>query len=140
MKAFSLALALSLIPSLALGATTWTADATLPVHQGTAAKAVCTTGTEAAPTLVTDGLPLAGLRGFVVHAEAAGAMTAGGKLVAYLWNPVSARWNPSPDLDLVVQAVQFQSFAGFVVAAPNGRVAYAPSGVGQAVTLYVVAY
>jgi hypothetical protein len=119
-------------------ATTWTQDATVPSTQAAVAKAVCTTGTEAAPTLVTEGLDLWSLTGFVVHAEAAAAMTAGGLLKAYVWNPVTARWNPVPDLDLTVAALQYQAFAGFAVSSGIGRIAYVPSGVGQAVTLYIV--
>jgi hypothetical protein len=130
---------LVVLPSLALATTTWTVDATVPANQATVAKAVCTTGSESAPASATDGLDLWALRGFTVHAEAAGAMTAGGKLLAYSWNPVTARWNAIPDLDLTVAAVQYQSFAGFSVAADIGRVAYVPSGVGQAVNIYIVA-
>jgi hypothetical protein len=119
-------------------ATTWTQDATLSTYQAAVAKAVCTTGTEADPTLVTEGLDLWSLTGFAVHAEAAAAMTVDGLLKAYAWNPVSARWNPVPDLDLTVAALQYQAFPGFEVTSGIGRIAYVPSGVGQAVTLYLV--
>jgi hypothetical protein len=121
-------------------ATTWTQDATLSTYQAAVAKAVCTTGTEADPTLVTEGLDLWSLTGFAVHAEAAAAMTAGGLLKAYAWNPVTARWNPVSDgsLDLIVAAVQYQAFQGLEVTSGIGRIAYVPSGVGQAVTLYLV--
>jgi hypothetical protein len=129
---------LLLAPAPALAATTWTTDGTLPAYQAAVSKAVCTTGTESAPTLGTQGLDLWNLTGFAVHAEAAAAMTAGGKLLAYTWNPVTSRWNPAPDLDLVVSALQYQSFAGFQITAGIGRVAFVPSGVGQAVTIYVV--
>lgn len=130
-----LALVVALAAAPAFAATTWTADTTTPYRTS---KAVCTTGTEAAPSVATQGLPLNGLAGFTVHAEAAAAMTAGGVLQAYLWNPVTARWNRAPDLDLTVSAVQWQSFAGFQVAAGTGRIAYVPSGIGQAVNIYVI--
>jgi hypothetical protein len=100
-------------------------------------KAACTTGTEAAPTLATEGMSLDQVGGFVVHAQAAGAMTAGGKLKAYLWNVKAARWNPAPDLDLTVAALQFQGFVGFAVPSAQGRAAYLPSGVGVAVDVYI---
>jgi hypothetical protein len=102
-------------------------------------KAVCTTGTELAPTLVTEGMSLEGVSGFVVHAQAAGAMTAGGKLLCHLWNTKTLRWNPCPDLNLTVVAAQYQSFVGFAVPAPVGRVSYVPSGVGVAVDVYITA-
>jgi hypothetical protein len=131
---------LLLVPTLALGATTWTTDTTVPTNQATVAKAVCTTGTESAPTLVTEGLDLWALTGCTVNAEAAAAMTAGGKLLAYTWNPVTSRWNPVSDgsLDLTVSAVQYQAFSGLTVTADIGRIAWVPSGVGQAVTIYIV--
>jgi hypothetical protein len=64
-------------------------------------------------------------------------MTAGGKLKAHHWNSKSARWNPAPDLDLTVAALQYQGFVGFAVPSPQGRVAYVPSGVGVAVDIHI---
>ena len=134
---------LSLLLFLALAApssaaTTWTTDKTTFAPSGAVvAKAVCTTGSEAAPA-AGDGIALEWMAGCVVYAEAAAAMTAGAKLVAYAWNPVTSRWNPAPDLDLVVAALQYQTFPGLIVAADVARYAWVPSGVGQAVTLYVI--
>lgn len=132
---------LVLLPSFTFASTTWS---TTP----TGAKAVCTTGSESAPTLVTEGLRLdasnSGVRAvksFTVHAETAGTMTAGGVLQAYLWNPTgnsgNGQWNRAPDLDLTVSALASQAFPGFTVTSPVGRIAYVPSGVGLAVTIYI---
>jgi hypothetical protein len=134
------ALAVLVLASRTSGTTTWTTDTTVPTNQATVAKAVCTTGTESAPTLVTEGLDLWALTGCALHAEAAAAMTAGGKLLAYAWNPVTSRWNPISDgsLDVTVSAVQYEAFSGLTVTADIGRIAWVPSGVGQAVTIYIV--
>lgn len=127
-----------LVPTLAFGSTTWTTDTTLETFVARVVKAACTTGTESAPTLVSQGIDLLGLAGCAVHAEAAAAMTGGGKLLAYVWEPVVGRWNAAPDLDLVVSAIQYQAFAGITVPADVGRLAYVPSGVGQAVDIYLI--
>lgn len=119
--------------------TTFTQDSTFDAAFVRVGVATCTTGTEAAPTGTTAGIDLTGSKGFVVYAEAAAAMTAGGKLVAYLYNPVTARWTPAPDLDLTVAAIQYQAFAGFTTTSDFARIAYVPSGVGQAVTVYIMA-
>lgn len=117
----------------AQAATTWSS-----ASSGRTVIATCTTGTESAPTLATQGIELANVSGFAVHAETAGTMTAGGVLLAYLYNPQSSVWNRAPDLDLTVQALADQSFAGFQVTSYAGRLAYVPSGVGVAVTIYIV--
>lgn len=117
------------------------AQATTTWSNGSSARvsiATCTTGTESAPTLATQGLELANVSGFSVVAETAGTMTAGGVLQAYLYNPESSSWSRSPDLDLVVQALAKQAFSGFQVTSYAGRLAYVPSGVGVAVTIYIV--
>jgi hypothetical protein len=102
--------------------------------------ATCTTGTESAPSGTSSilGLELTGLEGFTVYAEAGGAMTAGGFLQAYLQNPASGNWVRAPDLDLTAQALSSQAFAGFTVNGGSGRIAYVPSGIGLAVTIYIV--
>lgn len=105
------------------------------------AVATCTTGTESAPSGTGDGLSLAGIHGFAVYVETgAGAMTAGGKLLAYLFNPETGTWDPVSDgtLDLTVSAVASQAFSGFAVYGGTGRIAYVPSGVGLAVHIYIV--
>lgn len=129
-----------LLAAPALGTTTWTKD---PTSQTPVSKLVASTGTETGdpPTLATDGLALSDLRGFTVHVEAAAAMTAGGLLLAYLWNPVTARWIRVADgsLDLTVAAIQYQSFGGFRIDGDGPvRIAYVPSGIGQASTIWIV--
>lgn len=97
----------------------------------------CTTGTETAPTLATQGLRLEGLAGLTVVATAATAMTAGGQLQAYLYVPAAASWVRAPDLDLTVQALTGQAFPGFTVSVPFGRIDYRPSGTGLATTISI---
>lgn len=121
----------------ASAATTYTQDTTLPENFVRVSKVVATTGTESAPAAATDGLNLYGITGFSVTIEAAGAMTAGGLLLAYVRHPVSGVWARAPDLDLVVSALTNQAFPGFVVTSDMGRVAFVPSGVGQGATIYV---
>jgi hypothetical protein len=138
MKKLAVALLLSLFALHASAATTWSNGAWLFGGPGSTVIATCSTGTESAPTLATQGISLANLAGFVVHAETAGTMTAGGLLKAYLYNAETGSWISAPDLDLTVQALAKQSFSGFTVTAPAGRIAYVPSGVGVAVTIYIV--
>ena len=109
-----------------------------------AVKATCTTGTEAAPSAATDGISLednGGLASIGVHAEAATAMTEGGFLRAYVYNPVgnvgAGQWNRAPDLDLRVRALGAQGFPGYSVPNRVGRLAYVPDGVGVAVVVYL---
>jgi hypothetical protein len=136
LSAALLALALA-VPSYATE--TWAKGA----RGAFSAVATCTTGTgtEAAPTTSTSaGLSLAGIHGFTVHIETSGTMTAGGKLLAYLFNPETGNWTPVSDgsLDLTVSAVASQSFSGFAVYGGGGRIAYVPSGVGVASHIYIV--
>jgi hypothetical protein len=116
--------------------TTWTV-----VQDAGYALAACTTGSEAAPTLVTQGLKLDGMRSITVSAEASVALTAASAgLKAYLWNPISAQWNRAPDLDLTTVNVTDQSWAAFSVsgALKGSRVAWVPDGAGQAVSIYIM--
>jgi hypothetical protein len=133
MKKLFAVLLVALFALQALATTTWSNGSSARVSIAT-----CSTGSESAPTLATQGLELANVSGFTVHAETAGTMTAGGVLQAYLYNPESSSWIRSPDLDLVVQALAKQSFAGFQVTSYAGRLAFVPSGVGVAVTVYIV--
>ena len=119
-----------ILPRLALAACTYSgADGASTVV------ATCTTGTESAPTLATEGLKLQNLTGIVAFASAASAMTAGGQLQAYVYNLASGSWVRAPDLDLTVQALTGQAWPGFVVTVPTGRIDYRPSGTGQATTI-----
>lgn len=100
--------------------------------------ATCTTTTEAAPTLVTEGLSLGGKKGMTVVVESSGTMTAGGTFQAYLWTPSAASgagaWVRAPDLDLTAQALAKQAWPGFVVSVAQGRIDYRPSGTGALTT------
>lgn len=105
----------------------------------------CTTGTESTLTASSsEGMGLDGtffgklVSGIAVHAETAGTMTAGGSLQAYLQNPATGAWNRAPDLDLTTQALARQAWLGLKVVSSKGRIAYLPSGVGLAVTIYLV--
>lgn len=126
----------------AFAATTWSADTSQDSTLVTVSKAVCTTGSESAPAdgvgSPAVGLALFGVEGFSVYAEAAAAMTSGGTLQAYLYNPITTKWARAPDLDLVVSNLQYQAFPGFTVVADWARIAFVPVGVGQAVTVYVM--
>lgn len=136
-KTICAALALLAISSPASAATTWADLAALP-SWSRGVSATCTTGTESAPAAATDGIALNGFAGFSVTIETGGTMTAGGQLLAYMRNASSGNWVRAPDLDLVVQALANQSFGGFTVTADVGRVAYVPSGVGVASTIYII--
>lgn len=101
--------------------------------RGPRAQAICTTGTEANALSATDGLPLYGITGFTVYAKSGSAFTAGGRLLAYMRNPVDGVWSYVADgsMDLVLAAVTSQAFAGFIVVdGHHDRIAYLPSGAG----------
>jgi hypothetical protein len=126
---------------------TWTATGTR------SAKAVCTTGTESAPS---DGLtPVDGLgailsdaKGFYVTVEADSGQTlsGAGSLLCHLWNPISGVWARCPDMDFTVSIASKRGmgFLGAEVVSGRGRVAYVPSGVtfsSGGLTIYInVAY
>ena len=136
-----LALATVALAGTALATTTWTSKAGGDFPSATS---TTTTGTEAAPTLATEGFSLDGLAGFTVHLESVpngdgGVMNfSAGTLLGYLYNPVSGVWNRASELDLVVAAGgSTAAYTGFTVSNPNGRVAWVPSGVGVAVRVYI---
>jgi len=106
-----------------------------------AAKAACATGSEPAPLLATDGLSLGNLKGgFSVIVESDDGttnLTAGGKLLAYAYHPLTG-WVRVPDLDLTVKdATTARSWSGFQVVAPIGRIAFVPNGLGAATAVNV---
>lgn len=139
MKTLFAALLISLIPTLAQATTTWSNVGPAVSLGSPAVKAVCSTGTEAAPSGATAGLPLAGINGFAVHVESAAGNFTAGKLLAYVYNPVSGAWNRNPDLDLNVSGgITGQSFLGFNVNASLGRIAYVPSGLAVAVNVFLL--
>jgi hypothetical protein len=99
-------------------------------------RAVCSTGTEAATVLdAASGLDLFGITGFVVHVEAAVAMTAG-KLFAYIYNQLSGKWNRAESLDVTVGAYTAAAALSPVNPLPTfsrgTRIAYLPNGLAQA--------
>lgn len=124
-KLIAALLALAL-PLLASASCTWTS-----IDQYSA-KVVCTTGTEAAPTLVTAGVAL-NMVAFTLTAEADSGQTlsGAGTWQAYLWIESAGGWARAPDLDVTVgvTTLRRQAWAGFTVAGRRGRIAYAPSGV-----------
>ena len=99
----------------------------------------CNTTTETGPTLSTDGQPV-GRTGVVsVFAKGSAAMTAGGKLEAYVYNADAAQWFRYPAADLTAVASTNQTWAPVDVSVPNGRVDFKPAGIGAiTTTVYVV--
>ena len=127
--------------SPALAGTTWTTP------KNNVSKLVCTTDTESAPTLVSEGLALSRVNKkplvtIEVHIETAGTLTVNTVVLAYLWNPISAQWNRASDLDLTIKAAAAASeaFASFVVTRSytGSRIAYVPNGIGAAPTIYII--
>lgn len=144
-----LLVALSLLVALpAYASCTWTQST-----NAIAAKVVCTTANESAPSAATDGLPLSAvvagnkkLSGFSVTAEADSGQTLSGSgtLQAYLYDDQAAAWVRVPDLDLAVTAsgIRRQGFPGFEVLAGRvgSRVAFVAVSVGVSaggITLYL---
>jgi hypothetical protein len=67
-----------------------------------------------------------------------GGTLSSGTLQAYLYDPAASRWSRAPDLDLTVTSgLASQSFTGFTVTQPVGRIAYVPNGLGQPVNVYL---
>lgn len=131
-KSFALIACLA-VASPALATTTWTLNSAL----GGQATAVCTTGTEAAPT-GNAGISLAYVSGVAVHIESEVALSAG-TLQAYVLNPLSGKWNRAGELDLVVPAgVTGWAWTGLRVFARFSRLAYVPVGIGQPSTIFVL--
>lgn len=132
---------LLLVPALALAAAP-----TFTTTEG-GVKIACAATTCDAPTLVTEGLSLntgdaAPFCAFSVMVEAASNMTAGGKLLVYLWNPYSAlanKWAAYPDGDCTITAVG--NYACTVYYAPvhtkSSRISVVGSGVGLAHSIYI---
>jgi hypothetical protein len=105
--------------------------------------ATCTTGSESAPTLVTDGLSLEGVESLSIHVESTAAAFSAGTLQAYLWNPNgytdgSGQWNRCSALDFTVTAgLSGQAFAGLKVDGPMGRIDFRPNNLGQACKVFI---
>lgn len=125
-------------------ATTWTEDTAVSEAaslKGWArvAKAVCTTGSESAPSASSsEGLMLVGVATYMVYLESASGAFAGGTLECYLQNLLSGKWNRRQDMDLTVGALTNECFGGFEVDARFGRLAFVPQGLGVGSTIYIV--
>lgn len=123
-------------------ATTWTTNTSQTTDLVRVSVGTFTTGTEAAPTAGVGtapnqkGLDLFGIEGGTVIIETAGTMTAGGVLKAYIYNPITTNWIPMPDMDITVPAAASHS-ASFFVWGDWSRIAFVPSGVGLASTIYI---
>jgi hypothetical protein len=107
-------------------------------------KTVCTTGTEQAPTLASEGISLDGVGacGVKLEADADKTLSGSGDLLAYLYDDITGRWGRCPGLDLtsVVSGLRQEAFTGFQVISPRGRIAYVPSAVtvsSGGVTIYI---
>jgi hypothetical protein len=130
-----LAVALAIFLPLAASAScTYTTDT-----GSSTTKSVCTTTSEAAPTLVSEGRALDGLAGMFIIATASSAWTAGGTLNAYIWSPQAGVWVRAPDYDLTVPGSTGQAWGAFYIPVPQGRIDYKPAGVGAVTTtIYMV--
>ncbi len=134
-KLFAALLAL-VLPLLASAACTWTS-----IDQYSA-KVVCTTGTEAAPTLVAEGVAL-NMVSYSLAGEAdSGQTLTSGSWAAYLWIESAGGWARAPDLDVTVGAAGQRrvAWSGFRVFGRRGRIAYVPASLvvsSGGSTLYV---
>lgn len=91
--------------------------------------------TRAAPTVVTEGMPLGDVTGLRVMVSAASGQTlsGAGSLQAYGWDNDLARWLRVPDLDLTIPATCASKrdcrWADLDVPVQSGRLLYAATGV-----------
>lgn len=141
MKKTLAVLAALALASPAAAAITWSKDTTLPGRLIRVSKAVCDVagGTESKPANAdtSAGISLVGLRSVtVVVVASGGAMTAGGALQAYVYDAISTIWVRYPDADVVVGANTEQA-ASFAVSQDFDRIAFIPSGIGRASTVYI---
>jgi hypothetical protein len=134
MRPIFFAILLTLVSTPAFAATTWSSLDS----QGFVRKAVCTTGTEAAPTLATEGLSAASLASVVVVVESGSAFGAGARLNAYTWNQFSAAWSRQPEADIELDATLKAQTIGPLNPGPVGRLVYAPSGLAAASTIILI--
>jgi hypothetical protein len=102
-----------------------------------------TTGTGDAPTLVTQGLGLLGLKTVQVCVEPSASTLTNGTLLAYLWNPSSSTagaWYRAPGLDLTSATAAGSCFVGINFQASGSRIAYVPSGLAVANKIYILGW
>lgn len=145
LTAVLLALALPLLASAAPATYTDT---------GNGVAGVCASGTCDAPVEaagLTDGLPMTrtftSTKGLTVTvcADDTRTLSGAGTLTAYIRDPSVALWATVPDLNLTVSssARRCQSFSGFLVTLPIGRITWVPTGVtvsAGGITVYVSGY
>jgi hypothetical protein len=133
------------VPSLASAACVWST-----VSSPYAVKVVCGDGDEVAPTLVTEGLPLAsaafaGAEGIAVTACADATKTiTSGTLKAYVWDDAVGAWARAPlnDIPIPLAGEQCLNLDPLNVIVPRGRIAYIPSVVvlsAGGITIYLTA-
>jgi hypothetical protein len=134
MRPIFFAILLTIVSTPAFAATTWSSLDS----QGFVRKAVCTTGTEAAPALATAGLSAASLASVVVVVESGSAFGAGARLNAYTWNQFSAAWSRQPEADLELDATLEAQTIGPLNPGPVGRLVFAPSGLAAASTITLI--
>ena len=118
-------LGMFLASSMAEASSTWTLPGT------NYSLLTATSGTENAPSTATQGLALTGYTTVSVFVETTASTFTAGSLVCYLYDHVGAVWVRAPDLDLTVGAYN-TSFIGINIRSNGGRIAYVPSGLGQA--------
>lgn len=134
MRPIFFAILLTLVSTPAFAATTWSSLDS----QGFVRKAVCTTGTEAAPTLAAEGLSTASLVSVVVVVESGSAFGTGARLNAYTWNQFSAAWSRQPESDIELDATLEAQTIGPLNPGPVGRLVFAPSGLAAASTITLI--
>lgn len=147
MSKFLAVLAALLLPLLAQAAAA-TYSATDNGVKGVCASGTCDAPSEAAG--LDDGFSLATSGGLMknnglsvtVCADSGQTLSGAGVLTAYGRDPSVALWAASPDLNLTVSssARRCQTFMGFMVTLPVGRITWVPTGVtvsSGGVTVYV---
>lgn len=120
-------------------------------------QAVCTTGTESAPTLATQGLTLKFLTGFEVYlsADSTKTLSGAGTLQAFRYSNFLGRWARAPEFDIVITGALATGITGardatfkaggygvgISVVSSRDSIAYVPNGVtvsGGGVTINIV--
>ena len=115
----------------------------------TARKVVCDSGTEAAPTLITEGITLNTVASIGVVAEAAVGQTftaaPAGTLRIYIWDEFVGAWARCMDCGepvITAASERRQAFASFTIGERRGRFALVPNGVtlsAGTLTIYLTA-
>lgn len=105
-------------------------------------KAVCTTGTEAAPTTAASGLNLSsgsGVGSVVVFVEATDGVTnlTSGSIDFYFYNSTSTNWCKMLGIDGSIPGGAIRFVLPGISVNPMSRLAAIPNGLGTAVTIYM---